>query len=128
FIDPAYPPGDPQGALVNTIAPQAMTARPARHRLLALALVLLAALLGALVPTSPAHAETITWGITPAAAEGADDRVSVRVTLDPGAVYTDYVEVSNLSPRDVTFALTAADGVVTEAGDFDVLADGAASQ
>ena len=110
---------------MTTIAPRRRGRRGQHVPFVAAVLALVIVALPA--PALPAAADTITWGIAPASAEGADGRVSVRATLDPGQQYTDFVELSNLSAHDLTFALAAADGTVTDAGDFDVLADSAAS-
>lgn len=64
---------------------------------------------------------TVTWGLVPATAEGPDGRVSFRFEAEPGQVFSDYVQVQNFSDREITFALGASDGVVTEEGVFDIL-------
>ncbi len=66
-------------------------------------------------------ADQITFGIAPAGEEGADDRVSFRLELEPGASHDDYVEVTNYSEETITLALLASDGTVTAEGNFDVL-------
>lgn len=80
----------------------------------------------AVVSSGGAHAVVgvTTWGISPSGPDAADGRVSVRASIDPGSVYTDYVEVSNWSERAVTFSLAGSDGLLTEGGDFDVLPAG----
>lgn len=100
----------------------------------ALALLLAAASTPALV----AHASTgpstvsaateegpsgeVTWGIVPAAPDGAPDaRVSFRYNLAPGATVSDQALVVNQSQGDITFRVLASDGVTSESGAFDVL-------
>lgn len=64
----------------------------------------------------------LTWGIVPSDAEGVpDDRVSFRLSLDPGTTITEHVVVTNYSGQDVTFRLVASDGVLSETGAFDLL-------
>ncbi|MFB8387800.1 hypothetical protein ACFC3F_11750 [Microbacterium sp. NPDC055910] len=97
-------------------------------RLAAVVAVGLLAGSAAAVSAAPASSDAaLAWGIAPASAVGADGRVSIRATLDPGAVATEHVELSNLSDAPLTFALAGADGTITPEGDFDVLADGATS-
>lgn len=85
-----------------------------------LAVSLLLAGPAAAAPT-PSAPERITWGIAPATADGPDDRVSFRAEVAPGDTYEDHVAVINHSEHEVTFALTASDGVITEEGEFDLL-------
>lgn len=63
---------------------------------------------------------TVTWTVQPATPEGPDGRISLRHVLDPGASVVDHVTVTNFSERAATFAVYAADGVVSDSGDFDV--------
>lgn len=65
-----------------------------------------------------------TWAVAPSSAEGPDGRVSFRHTIDPGAGVEEYVAVTNFSPTAASFAVYASDGVVTEAGNFDLLPSG----
>lgn len=82
-------------------------------------LILLIAVPGA----ARASTEPVTWSITPATADGPDDRVSVRLELEAGSEHRDHLAVTNYSEREVTFDLTAADGVVSEAGEFGLRPD-----
>jgi len=66
-------------------------------------------------------AGTVTWTVEPATADGPDGRISLRHTLDPGASVQEHVSVTNFSDREATFLVYAADGTVSEDGDFDVL-------
>ena len=71
--------------------------------------------------TPDAAANTVTWGLVPSGAEGPDGRVSLRFEAEPGQEFTDHVQVQNFSEQEITFALGASDGVVTEDGVFDIL-------
>ncbi|WP_159703293.1 DUF916 domain-containing protein [Arthrobacter sp. 18067] len=62
----------------------------------------------------------VTWAVTPADAAGPDGRSWVELELDPGASIDEHLAVRNLSDRDVTFALTAADGYFTPTGRFNM--------
>lgn len=62
-----------------------------------------------------------TWALEPADENGADGRVSLRHELDPGASIADHVVLTNFSEHDATFAIYASDGVVDDAGNFDLL-------
>ncbi|WP_336920880.1 WxL protein peptidoglycan domain-containing protein [Aquipuribacter sp. SD81] len=113
----------------------------ASARLVVVAVVALAAVLGALparatapAPDAPAAgseaappqapADELRWSVGPADADGRDERTSVELTLDPGERAEDRFEVENLSDREITFRLAAADGFYTRNGRFDVLASG----
>ncbi len=63
---------------------------------------------------------TVTWTVQPATADGPDDRISLRHTVDPGASISEHVAVTNFSDREATFVVYAGDGVVGDSGDFDV--------
>lgn len=82
---------------------------------------------------APAHAQTvpeeIIFALSPAVTQDhPDDRVSVRAELEPGDSYTDALTLRNFTDAAVTFQLTAADGVTSDSGAFDVLAPEADSQ
>ncbi|MFG6504052.1 hypothetical protein [Microbacterium sp. P05] len=62
-----------------------------------------------------------TWAIAPSSAEGPDGRVSFRHTIDPAASVDEFVAVTNFGTAPAPFAVYASDGVVTEAGNFDLL-------
>jgi hypothetical protein len=104
-----------------------------RTRPMTVASLALAALLGgapaatALDAPASATAETsTTWAVAPASAEGPDGRVSFRHTIDPGGSVEEFVAVTNFSAAAAPFAIYASDGVVTEAGNFDLLPSGEA--
>jgi hypothetical protein len=85
------------------------------------------ALLGpwpALAAGPAAGGDSVTWSFRPADARGGDKRSWVELELDPGESATEHAEVVNLSQREVTFAITAADGYFTERGRFNMLAAG----
>ncbi|GIG41758.1 COG1470 family protein [Cellulomonas phragmiteti] len=63
---------------------------------------------------------TVTWTVQPATADGPDGRLSLRHVIDPGASVTDHVTVSNLGDGPATFAVYAGDGIVSDAGYFDL--------
>lgn len=77
----------------------------------------------AAVPAVSAQAEDgdrITWSVVPADASGPDGRRVVDLELEPGERAVDHVAVSNHSATEVTFALSANDGYLTERGSFDM--------
>lgn len=80
-----------------------------------------------------AHAETtaeeIIFSLTPSQTEAhPEDRVSVRTEIEPGEQFEDAVTLRNFTESPVTFQLSAADGVTSESGAFDVLAPDAQSE
>lgn len=64
---------------------------------------------------------SITWTIAPSTPDGADGRISIRAELDPGETVSDYVTVTNFSEVAATFRVYASDGLINDAGDFDLL-------
>lgn len=85
---------------------------------------LVAALAAAPAVAAADAAGDVTWSVTPAAASGPDGRSVVEQELDAGSSKEDYFAVRNLSPSEVTFRLTAADGYYTDAGRFNMLPAG----
>lgn len=69
-------------------------------------------------------APTTVWSLTPAPQDDEEDRVSFRFDVPPGDSVEDAVELTNFSAEEATFTLQAADGVVSEAGTFDILRPG----
>ncbi len=67
---------------------------------------------------------TTRWSVEPADAEGADGRTAINHELDPGESVEDHIVVQNLSPHEVEFQLTAADGFFSRTGRFDILPAG----
>ncbi|MFJ4223697.1 hypothetical protein [Microbacterium sp. NPDC089695] len=67
-----------------------------------------------------ASAESVQWSVAPAAADGADGRISLRHTIEPGAVVADAIVVANTGAVDATFEVRAGDGVVGGDGAFDI--------
>jgi hypothetical protein len=59
--------------------------------------------------------------VAPADADGPDGRHWVELELEPGEEVTERVAVTNLSDRQVTFSLVAADGYFTATGRFNML-------
>ncbi|MCR2794037.1 DUF916 domain-containing protein [Microbacterium sp. zg.Y625] len=84
----------------------------------------------ALAPAAGAVAATegtdgaTTWSIQPAGADGADARVSLRHTIDPGSSAQDSVTVTNFSEQPAAFNVYASDGIISDSGDFDLLPPG----
>ncbi|HMR48433.1 MAG TPA: DUF916 domain-containing protein [Arachnia sp.] len=100
---------------------------PRRRTPLALLLAAMIALSAALfAPALSAFADDeeespIRWTVSPANPEGSDDRLAVEHTLDPGEQVQDYFAVGNLSDKEITFSLNAADGFFNRNGRFDML-------
>ncbi|MFC0250081.1 WxL protein peptidoglycan domain-containing protein [Citricoccus parietis] len=69
--------------------------------------------------------EEVVWSLTPTSgSDGEDaggDRVSFRFEVDPGQSVEDAVELTNHTNREITYDLTASDGVVGSTGAFDML-------
>ncbi|QDB78489.1 hypothetical protein FE251_03175 [Georgenia wutianyii] len=91
----------------------------------ALAVAALAVAAGAVpatagLPSTPAPPGT-TWALEPADGSEADGRVSLRHVLEDGASVADHVVLTNFSDHEATFAVYASDGIVDEAGSFDLL-------
>ena len=72
------------------------------------------------VPARAADDDRVTWSVAPADASGPDGRRVVDLELEPGERAVDHVAVSNHSATEVTFALSANDGYLTERGSFDM--------
>lgn len=71
-------------------------------------------------PAGAGDDDRITWSVVPADASGPDGRRVVDLELEPGERATERVAVTNHSTNDVTFALSANDGYLTERGSFDM--------
>ncbi|GGJ18802.1 WxL protein peptidoglycan domain-containing protein [Paenarthrobacter histidinolovorans] len=71
--------------------------------------------------TGDATDSPVTWAVTPADSAGPDGRSWVELELDSGTSVDDHLAVRNLSDREVTFSLTAADGYFTPTGRFNML-------
>ena len=63
----------------------------------------------------------ITWAVHPSDGSAADGRPWVEQELDPGASAEEHLVVENYSDEQVTFRLTAADGIFRENGRFSML-------
>lgn len=68
-----------------------------------------------------------TWAVSPADASGPSGKSWVELELDPGATAEIHLAVKNLGDREVTFAITAADGYFTDTGRFNMLPSDAKS-
>ncbi|RKN38647.1 WxL protein peptidoglycan domain-containing protein [Micromonospora endolithica] len=75
-------------------------------------------------PGAPSAPSAVTWGVAPSTAKGPNGRPAFTYKLDPGATLTDYVAVTNHSPRPLTLNLYASDAFTTAQGGFDLLAGG----
>lgn len=70
---------------------------------------------------TPAPSAGTTWSVAPATAEGKDGRRWFDLDVDPGEAVREFVEISNLGNDAATFALSAADGYLTDRGRFNML-------
>lgn len=70
---------------------------------------------------SDEDASTVTWMVRPSDGAGEDGRSWIELELDPGQTVEEHLLVRNLSARDITFRLSAADGYFTETGRFNML-------
>lgn len=68
------------------------------------------------IPAAPASG-AVTWTVQP-----ADGSRWIERTLDPGQTVTEKMAVRNLGKADAVFALSAADGYLTDKGRFNMLA------
>ncbi|AEB44439.1 WxL protein peptidoglycan domain-containing protein [Micromonospora maris] len=75
-------------------------------------------------PGASSAPSAVTWGVAPSSAKGPNGRPTFAYKLDPGATLTDYVAVTNHSPRPLTLNLYASDAFTTAQGGFDLLAGG----
>ncbi|BCB79532.1 hypothetical protein GCM10022251_42210 [Phytohabitans flavus] len=68
--------------------------------------------------STPPSGEAVTrWAVSPANAKGPDGRTRFSYEgLQPGAVVSDFVSITNLSTVPVTFRVYAADGITTPEG------------
>ncbi|WP_293783149.1 hypothetical protein [uncultured Aeromicrobium sp.] len=94
--------------------------RPRRATIRAL-LTAICLALGLLMLQAPAHAD-VEWSVTPAGAEGPDERISLRHVIAPGATVDDHIAVRNLGDEDASFTVAVGDGVLGPDGAFDIAA------
>lgn len=113
---------------------QSMKQEPRRIRpyLRAVAALLMAtfALVWGVAPSALAEADApapVTWSVSPADAQGPLKQSWIELELDPGSTAERHLAVRNLGDRDVTFAITAADGYFTDKGRFNMLSSNATS-
>ena len=71
-------------------------------------------------PAAAADDGRVTWSVVPADESDPDGRRVIDLELEPGERATEHVAVSNQSAAEVTFALSANDGYLTERGSFDM--------
>ncbi|MEF3402480.1 WxL protein peptidoglycan domain-containing protein [Agromyces sp. CCNWLW203] len=103
-----------------------------KHFRLVIASLALLGITALALPAAAAAEETetessVTWAMSPADESGPDGRSWVELELDPGATATEHLAVRNFGDRDVTFAITAADGYFTPTGRFNMLPSDAES-
>lgn len=82
------------------------------------------ALVWGIAPAASADGQTpapVTWSVSPADEQGPLKQSWVELELDPGSTAERHLAVRNLGDRDVTFAITAADGYFTDKGRFNML-------
>ncbi|MFI5894093.1 hypothetical protein ACIA5D_28730 [Actinoplanes sp. NPDC051513] len=82
--------------------------------------MILQLLTAALLAATPVPADAgakVTWTVQP-----ADGSRWIERTLDPGQKVTEQMAVRNLGTADTVFALSAADGYLTDKGHFNMLA------
>ncbi|WP_426512028.1 hypothetical protein ACPPVO_16210 [Dactylosporangium sp. McL0621] len=91
------------------------------NRHLARTAAVLAAVLAVPLAPVPAFADAVTWTVQPATDNGPDERHWIERTLDPGQAVTEHMAVRNLGKASATFALSAADGYLTDKGRFNML-------
>lgn len=88
------------------------------------------ALVWGIAPSASADAEApapVTWSVSPADEQGPLKQSWVELELDPGSTAERHLAVRNLGDRDVTFAISAADGYFTDKGRFNMLPANATS-
>ncbi|SNY61446.1 WxL protein peptidoglycan domain-containing protein [Paractinoplanes atraurantiacus] len=78
-----------------------------------------------LAPPTPAHADALTWSVSPSGPKGPSGRTALDYKLDPGATLSDHIAVTNHSQEPLTLRLYASDAFTTPSGGFDLLAAGA---
>lgn len=72
-------------------------------------------------PMAQAEAGTETvWSLVPTAASNGQDRVSLRLEIEPGGSLKDSVVLKNHGKSETSFSVYASDGVITEEGQFDI--------
>ena len=84
----------------------------------------------ALLPfPAPAHAapgnDSLTWSVAPSGPKGPNGRPALDYKLDPGAIITDHVAVTNHSKRPLNLRLYPNDAFTTASGGFDLRAGSA---
>lgn len=89
--------------------------------LAALLLTVAAGLAGLAAAPAAADSPPVTWGIVPSGPDGPGERAAFEHIVDPGAVVSDVVAVSNYTEQPLTLALYASDAVRNTQGGFDLL-------
>ncbi|TQK20918.1 hypothetical protein FBY40_3463 [Microbacterium sp. SLBN-154] len=101
-----------------------MNATPALRRIAAASLLAFLTLASPGFAAAAENTSGTTWTLSPAGPDGADERISLRHVMEPGATVDDRVALTNFTPAPATFAVYASDGVVTADGNFDLLPPG----
>lgn len=86
----------------------------------ALAAVLLLILLPAPAQAAPG-ASDVRWSVQPSSAKGPDGRDFIIRRAAPGETLTDYVGITNLTTRPLTFSVYGTDAYNTDDGSFALL-------
>jgi hypothetical protein len=84
----------------------------------------LAVLAGGVLTAGPASAEVAQWSVAPSAGSEGQERANYGYVLDPGAVVSDVLVVTNLGGQPLDLGVYAADGFTTDTGQLDVLPGG----
>ncbi|MEU4619569.1 DUF916 domain-containing protein [Actinoplanes sp. NPDC023801] len=95
-----------------------------RTRIAAAVLALATLTLPAPVPAAPGSG-SLTWSVSPSGPKGPNGRPALDYKLDPGAIVTDHVAVTNHSKQPLTLRLYAHDAFTTTGGGFDLRAGNA---
>lgn len=72
-------------------------------------------------PRGDAAADSVTWGISPATAEGRDARSAISHVVEPGSVFTEHVIIDNFGDEPLALDLYTSDARPAN-GAFDVTA------
>ncbi|WP_421732728.1 DUF916 domain-containing protein [Cellulomonas sp.] len=103
--------------------------RQTTHAARAVLLAVLVAVGVLAAPSLPASAadDDVTWTVRTASNDFGRDRTSFAYGIDPGAEVEDALVVANHGATALDLAVYAADGYTTEAGQLDLLVQGAPS-
>ncbi|MEU4556986.1 DUF916 domain-containing protein [Actinoplanes sp. NPDC023936] len=91
------------------------------HRVAAATAALTAAALTVLALPAPAAAGESAWSVQPSSRTGPGNRPFLTYDLTPGGTVTDYVAVTNLGTKEMTFTVYGSDAFTTSTGGYDLL-------